>query len=405
MPLRLLYLTRESYPSFRPDLVTLFGEVLPARGVRSDLVALAAEDTNGRWPGGDVFVRCARGMVGRAVARFRLAFDLFRLSVDGYDAIQVRDRIFGAIVALLIARVRGLPFYFWLSFPFPESWLEIATGHAVYSAKLPTRIAYYMRGKMGGWLLYGVILRLADHVFVQSDEMKRRLIERGIRAGTMTPVPMGVKVPEELDAIAPMTDPRLFGRRVVVYLGALERVRHPEVMIEAIRAVRIACPEVLLVLVGDSQLEGDRLWLRRKVDEGGLTDHVLITGWLPPKDAWRYVRSAEIGLSPIPRTRTFEVASPTKVCEYLAYAVPVVANDQPDQAALIAATGGGICVPLTAQGFADGILALLQNPNRAQAMGQAGREAIGALRSYEVIGQTVAETYFSLLGRAQRGAD
>jgi glycosyltransferase involved in cell wall biosynthesis len=405
MPLRLLYLTRESHPSFRPDLVTLFGDALPARGVRTDLVALGAEDANGRWAGGEVFLRFARGKMGRAVARGRLAFDLFRLSARGYDAIQVRDRIFGAVVALLIARIRGLPFFFWLSLPFPEAWLEIATGHALPSAKMHTRISYYVRGKIGGWLLYGVILRLADHVFVQSDEMKRVLVQRGLRGSAMTPVPMGVKVPEDLDVIVPTADPRLIGRRVVVYLGALERLRHPEVMIQAIRTVRIACPDVLLVLVGDSQFEGDREWLRQQVDEAGLTDHVLITGWLPPADAWRYVRAAEIGLSPFPRTRTFEVASPTKVCEYLAYGVPVVANDQPDQAALIAATGGGLCVPLTADGFAEGILALLRNPDSARAMGQAGRAAIGALRSYDVIGQAVAEKYSSVLGRTRRGAD
>jgi len=78
--------------------------------------------------------------------------------------------------------------------------------------------------------------------------------------------------------------------------------------------------------------------------------------------------------------------------------VPVVANDQPDQAALLAQTGGGLCVPLTAAGFADGILALLDDPAQAAAMAARGREAIGGLRSYEVLASQLAAQYQRLLG-------
>jgi hypothetical protein len=120
---------------------------------------------------------------------------------------------------------------------------------------------------------------------------------------------------------------------------------------------------------------------------------------MPPAQAWRYLRAATIGLSPFPRSRTLEVASPTKVCEYMAYGVPVVANDQPDQAALLAQTGGGLCVPLTAQGFAQGVLTLLADPARARAMAEQGRARIAGLRSYDVLATQLAAQYRKLLGR------
>ena len=50
----------------------------------------------------------------------------------------------------------------------------------------------------------------------------------------------------------------------------------------------------------------------------GVADHVLWTGWLPMGEGWRYVRAAEVGLSPFPRGFLLDSASPTKVPEYLA---------------------------------------------------------------------------------------
>jgi glycosyltransferase involved in cell wall biosynthesis len=180
-------------------------------------------------------------------------------------------------------------------------------------------------------------------------------------------------------------------------------MRHPEVMIEAMVDIKRAHPDALLVLVGDSQNPGERAWLESEIDRHGVRQHALITGWMAPQQAWRYLRAATIGLSPFPRSRTLEVASPTKVCEYLAYGIPVVANDQPDQAALLEQTGGGLCVPLTAQGFAQGVCALLADPQRARAMARQGRARIGQLRSYDVLAQQLAAQYRRLLGRGADG--
>jgi glycosyltransferase involved in cell wall biosynthesis len=400
MTIRLLYLTREPHPSFRPDIATLFGQYLPRHGVCSDLVALQ-DGEQAAWAGGGAHTRKGKGKLGRIMTRMGLACSLFRLARGPqYQAIQVRDRIGGALIGLLAARWRGLPFFYWMSFPFAELWQDMGTGREAASGSRLSRLKWRVRGSLAAFILYRVVLPRADHVFVQSDAMAAMLARRGLDPDAMTPVPMGVAVPDHLDQVAPSDDPRLAGRKVVIYLGALERMRHPEVMVEAMAEVRRSEPQALLVLVGDSQTPGDRAWLEQQVRRCGVQDHVLITGWMAPADAWRYLRAATVGLSPIPCSRVLSLGTPTKVCEYLAYGLPVVANgDHPDQAALLEQTQGGLCVAPTAAGFAAGILELLADPQRASAMAAAGREAIRAARSYDVLAEALARQYGRLLAQ------
>jgi glycosyltransferase involved in cell wall biosynthesis len=399
MDIRLLYLTREPFPTFRVDVAALFGHYLPRFGVYSDIVALHQGDGDERaWEAGRVFARTAHGGWGRVWAKLMLALDLFRLARADYAAVQVRDRIVGALIGLWAARLRRKPFFYWMSFPFPDYWLERGSPDPAGLVGAGRRLLFRLRGRLSFWLLYRRVLPAADHIFVQSDAMRTMLESYGLLAARMTPVPMGAAIPARLDDIPPADDTRLAGRRVVVYLGALERARRSEVMIEAMGAVRAEFPQTLLVFVGDAEDPRERPWFDALVGDLGLQGHVLFTGWLPGEEARRYLRNAEIGLSPCARTPSLEVASPTKVIEYLAWGVPVVANDHPDQAYLIGETGGGLCVPLTPDGFAAGMLRLLRDPAAARRMGEMGRRAIPALRSYEVIARSLAEQYRRLAG-------
>lgn len=398
MSMRILYLTREAYPSFRPDLLNLFGQCLPKRSVYCDLVAMAAGGVDAPWGAGRVFSSKSNSRILRLVLRLILPFKLFTLPrKETYGAIQVRDRVVGALIGLVAAKFYRIPFFYWMSFPFPESWLDLGSGVDPSNSSAKKRLFWRLRGHIASWILYKCVLPRATHIFVQSQAMREMLVARGIPETRMTPVPMGVVLPQNLASIVPSDDSRLIGRKVLVYLGALERVRRPEVMIEAMALVVREEPKALLVLVGDSQIPGERLWLESEIARLGLGDSVIITGWLPQSEALRYLCAGRVGLSPFPRTRVLDVASPTKVCEYLAYGVPVVANDQRDQAELIARTRGGYCVQLSPAAFARAACDLLAAPVEAAAMGARGRQEIALLRSYEVIADDLVTIYEKLL--------
>lgn len=114
------------------------------------------------------------------------------------------------------------------------------------------------------------------------------------------------------------------------------------------------------------------------------------TGRLPFDQGQALLQLAEVGLSPFPRSELLESASPTKAVEYLAAGVPVVCNDQPDQAKVIRESGGGWCTELSAQAFASAVIECLRDPERSRRMGQAGRSYVQSHRSYaQLSGQVI----------------
>jgi glycosyltransferase involved in cell wall biosynthesis len=317
---------------------------------------------------------------------------LFTMDASQYDAIQVRDMTVTALFGLLAARIKKVRFFYWLSYPQSEGQIDRAKSRGI---KGGLRFWFpLIQGIFGQWILYKIVLPRADHIFVQSHQMQVDIARHGIPMSSMTPVPMGVDTEVTIsDEILPMQDVRLEGRRVVAYLGTLDRVRQIEVLFEMLAIVRQSNPDVLLMLVGDTEDKSHREWLRQEALRLGVFDYILWTGWLSAKEAWRHIRAAELGLSPVPRGYLLDMGSPTKAIEYMALKLPVVVNDNPDQAQVIAESGGGLCVQLQADAFAECVLQLLGNPALMQEMGVKGCEYVARVRGYNRISESVANAY------------
>lgn len=337
--------------------------------------------------------RSASRLISQITALIHDVRVLWRARKVAYAVIQARDKILTGLVGLLAARMQGTRFVYWMSFPMPEGDLTRASAGGRSLGVLRLCVTW-LRGHVNWWLLYRILLPRADHVFVQSDRMLEDVVAIGIRRSKLSAVPMGV----DLEAVArqsltPARDPRLLGRRVIVYLGALERARRIDFLIEVLSRVKVTVPDVLLVLVGDSYEPTDRRWLGEAIRAAGVDGQVVQTGWLPTQLAWEYVKAAEVGISAIPPGPLFDCSSPTKAVEYMALGVPVVGNDLPDQRRVIAESGAGVCVPYEIQAFADAILGLLGDRTRAAAMGARGPGYVAAARSYAVISSEVAATF------------
>jgi glycosyltransferase involved in cell wall biosynthesis len=216
----------------------------------------------------------------------------------------------------------------------------------------------------------------------------------------MTAVPMGVDAALfDRSTVAPSSDPRLDGRRVVLYLGRIAQSRKSDFLLDVADALRRDCPDILLVIAGDAPSSDEMAWMRREIAARGLQQHVLLTGWLPQRAALGYAVRAEVGLSPIPRGALFDVSSPTKLVEYLALGIPSVANDIPDQQQVIAESGAGLCVPMEARSFAAAVLQILGNPEQARQFAQRGPGYVKTRRTYDILGRNVALTYKKILTR------
>jgi glycosyltransferase involved in cell wall biosynthesis len=385
-----------------PDVAVLFGKYLRSEGIVVDLVAGQTPGAGdpAAWSAGQVFLRRLAGgptrrrlqIVGHALAH------ALRANRDCYDAIQVRNMPFVAAIVLLLARIKSLRFFYWKSFPISEGQILLARARGLSAG--PMKFLYpFVSGHVGRLLMRHWVQPRADHVFVQSSRMQHDLEQQGVSGEHMTPVFMGVDF-AALDALAPPPppDPRLKGRRVIGYLGSLDRPRKVELLFPMLALVRTQLPDAVLLIVGDTDDEPHRLWLRDRATQAGVADAVIWTGWLPMRDGWQMIRQAEVALSMIPRSQLLDGASPTKVPEYLALGLPVVCNDNPDQEALIKVTGAGRCVPYTAEDFSAAVVELLALPAADRArMAQAGRQHVRSQRDYPRLAGFVAERYLALL--------
>lgn len=309
-----------------------------------------------------------------------------------YDVVQVRDKFIVGALALVAAKLRRIPFTFWLSYAFPESrLLDVAEGRG---KMMWTRCT----GLFTGWLLYKIILPRADHIFVQSEQMRQDIAQKNIPLTRMTPVPMGVS--EELLTLqAKKIEPD-----TIVYLGTLARVRKLDVLIDALTILKRHCPKARLFFVGEGDSPADRAFLEAKAEQCGVRDAVEFTGMLPRQEALAYAARGAVCVSPFYPTPVLRSTSPTKLVEYLALGRPVVVNSHPEQQEIIANSGAGICVEWSAQSFANAISMLLHDRSAAERKGAQGREYVRAHRLYADIARRVAERYRALLaGNGVRG--
>jgi len=318
------------------------------------------------------------------------------------DVIQVRDKYWAAVVAWPIARLTGSLFTIWVSFPYPEADIDRADrkGSRLKRKYLKTS------GRLGEILLYEFAMKRADHCFVQTEEMKKSLIARGIEAKKMTPVPMGI-TPRVLDhqkqaetaGVEDLSDQFVKPAcQHIFYLGTLDRDRELTVMIDSFARVLQTRPDTILILAGGEANPGDQQALVSRAQALGVLDNVVFTGMLPMEQAWQILDRVDVCWCPIVNNRVLRVGSPTKLIEYMAFEKPIVANEHPEHQLVLEQSGAGYCVPYTAEGFAKATCELLENPVAAQAMGQRGLPWVIANRSYDKIASQVLAQYESLLG-------
>jgi glycosyltransferase involved in cell wall biosynthesis len=401
--MRLLVVTSDTYPPERVDVRVLFGRELAQRGHRIDWI-LQSEAPCPRpyvadWGGGKVWVG-ATDLGGSLWNRLRkhargISHDLklFGLLRSGnYDIVEVKDKFLSGVFAAFAARLYRKRFVYWLSWPFPEEYLLRARDG---TARYP--LLYLIRGAVFKFLLYRVLLPAADHIFVQSEQMLRDVAAQGIPVEKLTAIPMGVDA-DRFSATGDAALARVIpaGGHSILYLGTLVKVRRLDFLVRVFARVKQVLPDTTLYLVGRGDDLSDEQLLRHEAERLRIADSVVLVGQLPQSEAFRYVRDADVCVSPFYPTPILNSTSPTKLVEYLAMGKAVVANDHPEQRLVIEQSHGGYCVPYDETAFADAIIRLLESPEVAQQMGQRGRAYVLQHRSYPRIADLVEQQLLQL---------
>ena len=386
--IRMLFFPRERFPTDRVRLTTLFGRELLGRGHEIDLVMQAANSSvrtgKHEWHGRSVWVGPTIDGSGFLCGARRTLLGvlhdlrwLTRARPDQYDSLLVSDKYFLGAVGCVVARLRGMKFFFWMTYPYHKA--QVTLGREGWSR---TPLLALIRGHVSNFALHKWIIPRSDHVFVQSQRMAEDFIAQGANPTQLTPIVTGI----DLVGITPLersTRPKKDGPLTIGYLGTLVRQRRLDVLVDMLDELKRRGVNARLLLIGDGAAPDDRLFIEQRARDLGLESQVEITGFLPRPAALELIRTADVCVSPFRPSPALEVASPTKLVEYMALGLPVVANSHPDQSVVLAQSRAGVCVPWGARHFARGVHWLARRDEaELAAMGERGQAWVAKHRTY-----------------------
>jgi glycosyltransferase involved in cell wall biosynthesis len=401
--LRILFVTSDKFPPFRPAARVIFGKELVSRGHVIDWLIQAENNSDDaadqEYGNGTAYIGATDNGASRWKRTKKHLLDLlndikmFRLvRRNQYDVIQVKDKYPAALLAIIASRIGKSRFTYWLAYPHAEaSILEAREGTARY------KYFYRLRGLLFKYILYRIILPAADHIFVQSEQMKIDIAGEGIPLSRMTAVPGSLSlsdVPYSHDHEPEPDNQNSSGN--IVYLGTLIRTRRLDFLIRVHARVLKSHPDAILYILGKGEMPEDRELLEDEARRLGILESIVFTGYLKMHEAWEYIRKADVCLSPYYPTPILDSTSPTKLIEYMAMGKAVVGNDHPEQRLVINESKAGICPAWDEVEFSNAIITMLSDPVMTREMGVRGRRYVEKHRTDHLMANRVENQYLEL---------
>lgn len=239
--------------------------------------------------------------------------------------------------------------------------------------------------------LYRMALWRTDRIIAVCETARRDAEHQNVLpARKISVVPNGIRISDFPPASASAHE-RLASMlgvspqaRLIGTIGRLNPVKDHENLIHAFAQVRALIPDAVLVLIGEGETHAD---LEHQVDLEGLAAHVHFLGdrndvaeLLPGMDLF-VLSSISEGYS-------------MALLEACAAALPIVATDVGGNAEIVRDGVSGQLVPARdTDALAAAIVQLLAEPERAAAMGRAGREWAQANASLETMSARYARIY------------
>jgi glycosyltransferase involved in cell wall biosynthesis len=234
---------------------------------------------------------------------------------------------------------------------------------------------------------------VADRLITVHEPLRALSVARGVR-------------PERISVVMNSADERIFdpsryprrpfmadGELRIIHHSNLQRIYGMQIALEAIALLDKEIP-LRVDVYGDGPYRGE---LEAAIERTGTADRVHLHGRVAIEELPRLIADADVGIVPSLDEPYLKYSLSTKLLEYVAMGIPVIASDLATfrahftDGALLYVQGGD------AASLADGIRSVVADPDAAaararEAMVQAGRYAwAGQRRSYlDVVEQMLA---------------
>jgi glycosyltransferase involved in cell wall biosynthesis len=223
--------------------------------------------------------------------------------------------------------------------------------------------------------------RAAHHVVSTNESYRQVALTRGGRRPEDVTV---VRSGPDTSRMRPVRGrPELRGgrRHLAVYLGVMGPQDGVDLVLRVLDVLvhRHGRTDLHVALLGFGDCLDELVELSARL---GLTDYVTFTGRADARMVAEYLSSADVGLSPDPKSPLNDVSTMNKTMEYMSYALPVVTFDLVETR--VSAGDAARYVPFTGdpevdvEAFAAAVAELLDDPDQRVARAVAGRRRAAA---------------------------
>lgn len=197
-----------------------------------------------------------------------------------------------------------------------------------------------------------------------------------------------------LDKAIACTKDKKYNSQTILYLGGIKPSRGINLLIEAFAFVTKSFPNARLILVGPFTPAKYQKVIKTDIQKLKLEHSVMLTGSIPFENVGQFLEQACIGWIPFPDLPKYQKNIPTKLFEYMAYALPIVSSDLLSTKKFIRHGSNGCLVsPNKPEEHAKAIISLLSHPEKAAKMGLSGQELVNKYYTWNDMESTLLTFY------------
>ena len=317
------------------------------------------------------------------VLAFLLSF-LFMIYRGSPDIIYVR--IMRSFLPMLFAKVFRIPVMLEVNDSPHRGYTNIKSNFKKRIVHLIDRISY----------------RLSDHVLPVTQKIAEDLHRiDGLSWDYMTVLPSGsntdlFRFMDKSSCCKKLEfDPT---KKYVGFIGTFFHHQGVDVLIDSAPLIIQKHSDISFLLVGDGQM---RTKWERRVNEMGLKNHFIFTGYVPYKNVPFYCGVMDVCVSPF--LNEVGESSAVKIFDYLACGKPVVMSDVAGTGKFFECSDAVLLIPPEDEVFlAQTILQLLEDDDLRAEMGKKGREFVDSKYSRIKIAEMVESIAFQLIRKKKR---
>jgi glycosyltransferase involved in cell wall biosynthesis len=235
-------------------------------------------------------------------------------------------------------------------------------------------------------------LRFATHAITVTEQLKERYVERGADPDRISVVLNAADPMSGLGGWSPAPKPET-GEFVVMAHGTIEERYGHDTILQAAALLRDEMPQLRVVFTGRGSGTDDVLGL---IDELGLRDVVRFEGWVERHRLNDLLHAADVGIVAQKASPYSHLVHTYKMVDYWIFGLPVIASRLDATAALYGDDVIEYYEPDDAAALARAIKRLHDEPERREALGDAGRRAHDT-HGWHVQKQVLLRVYEGLL--------